>query len=620
MTTRSWARLLADFKRRKVFRAIAFYGAGVFGLLQLADIVFPALGLPDQAVIWLMVLCLAGFPFAVFAAWTFDLTGHGMERTGAAGDEELEAILAQPRIQRWLAGVLGLIGVVLLTTGAWWTGMRVGEERIGPGAAFAAEAANEAPVGFIAVLPFASIGDAEDQSFSDGLAEELGNALSQVEGLRVASRTSSFAFKGRDVDVRTIGRDLRVGAVVEGSVRRSSGRVRVSVQLSRTSDGFRLWSEVLERELTAANVFAIQDELTTEIARALTRELRPDAATLLAERRTADLEAYDLYLQGRHRWATREPTSIREAMDFYEQAIDRDSTFALAWAGLADAWGVLPFYDRTVTGQVAYPRALGAAQRALGLAPDLAEARAARGIIATEYESDPAMGERYLRRAIALNPNYDQAHAWLCETLAIDGRDDDALPACRRAVELNPLGPIANLLLAVPLSGLGRHEEALAQVRRTLALDPDITLARLMEAGLLLRLGRTNRAAESLEALARAEGAPDPALRTVARTYTGTAPSPAAIDAVRGLEERTGPGLYFVAVLYSWAGSTSDAVRVVEAASEARNPWIGLAAVFGEYDGLRQDPRFAEILRTLGLPNGNTAYRGRAAAMGGPPG
>jgi TolB-like protein len=620
LTIPSLPRLLADFKRRKVFRAIAFYGAGAFGLLQLADIVFPALRLPESAVTWLVVLCLAALPFVVITAWTFDLTGYGIQRTGAPGDHEIEAILAQPRTQRWLAGLVGLFGIVMLTTGAWWVGMRTGEGMAAVPVSAAAQggAAEALPIGFVAVLPFVNMGDAEDQPFSDGLSEELSNALSQVEGLRVAARTSAFAFKGREADARAIGRELGVGAIVEGSVRRSREMVRVSVQLSRTSDGFRLWSEVLERELTAANVFAIQDELTFEIARALTRELRPDAATLLAERRTPDLEAYDLYLQGRHRWGTRDVDSVREAIRYYEQAIAHDSSFALAWAGLADAWGVLPFYDRTVTGSVAYPQALRAAQRALALAPDMAEANAARGIIATEYEADPAAGERYLLRAIELNPNYEPAHAWLCETLAIQGRDEAALPACRRAVTLNPLGPIANLLVAVPLAGLGRYEEALAQVRRTLAFEADITLARLMEAGLLLRLGRTDTAAASLEALAVGEGAPGSALRTVVRAYPGTDPSPAAIEAVRDLEQNTGSGLFFVAALYSWAGSTADAVRVVETAAADRNPWIGLAAVFGEYDGLREDPRFTEILRTLGLPNGNTSYRERAMARGRP--
>ncbi len=620
MTPRFWPRLLADFKRRKVFRAMAIYGAGAFALLQLADIVFPALGLPESAVTWLIVLCLAAFPFAVFVAWTFDLTTHGVERTGHARNDELDAILAQPRSKRWAAGLLGLSGVVLLMSGTWWAGIRVGEDRgVAPGTAAAARVPAESlPIGFVAVLPFTSIDDVEDQSFSDGLSEELSNALSQVDGLRVAARTSSLAFKGRDVDARSIGQDLGVGAIVEGSVRRSSGTIRIAVQLSRTSDGFQIWSEVLERELTAANVFAIQDELTAQIAGALTRELRPGAANLQAERRTLDLAAYDLYLRGRHEWATRNARSLREAIDFYEQAIARDSTFALAWAGLADAWGVLPFYDRTVTGRVAYPEALNAAERALGLAPDLAEARAARGIIATEYEFDFAEGERYLLRAIELNPNYEPAYAWLCETRAIEGRDAEALSACRRAVELNPLGAVANLLLALPLAGLGRDEEALAQVRRTLVLEPDITLARLMEAGLLFRLGQRRAAAASLEALAHGQAAPESALRDVARAYPGTDPSPAAIDAVRDLERKTGPGLYFVAALYSWAGSTEDAIRVVEAGAADRNPWIGLAAVLGEYDGMREEPRFAAILDRLGLPNGNTAYRERAAARGRP--
>ncbi len=602
--------------------AMGFYGAGVFGVLQLSDIVFPALGLPELPMVWLIVICLVAFPLAVLAAWTFDLTDRGLERTATAGNDEIEAILAQPRKQRWAAGAFALTGIALFAAGAWWAIGRVRAEPVAtPGIVAAAPIpVEEPPVGFVAVLPFVNAGGPEDQSFSDGLSEELTNALSQVEGLRVTARTSAFALRESNADPRTIGQDLGVGAIVEGTVRRSGGRVRVSVQLVRTSDGFWLWSEILERRLTAANVFAIQDELTTRIGRALTHELRPGALDRLAERRTVDLEAYDLYLRGRQRWSARKAYSVREAIDYYEQAIARDSSFALAWARLAEAWGVLPFYDPTVTGQAAYPRALHAAERALSLAPDLAEARAARGIIATEYESDPATGERDLARAIELNPNYAKAHGWLCATLAIEGRDGDALPACRRAVQLDPLGPIAHLLLVVPLAGLGREEEALAQVRRTLELEPDITLARLMEARLLLQLGRRDLAAASLEALARAEGAPDSALRSVAVAYPGSHASPAAINAVRRLEQNTGPGLFFLAALYSWAGSAPDAVRVAEAAAADRSPWISLAAVMGEYDGLREDPRFVAMLGKRGLRNGNTAYRERAVARGRPAG
>ena len=387
------------------------------------------------------------------------------------------------------------------------------------------------------------------------------------------------------------------------------------MQLSRTSDGFRLWSDSWERELTAANVFAIQDEITSDIAGALTREIGIDARTAFADRRTPDLEAYDLYLLGRHRLATRNAGAVREAIRYYERAIARDSTFALAWSGLADAWGVLPFYEVSVPGTETYPEAVRAADRALELAPDLAEANAARGIIATEYERDLRKGERLLRRSVLLNPSYAQARSWLCETLAIAGRDAEALPECERAVELNPVGLVSNLVLVIPLAGLGRTEEALAQVERTLELDPEVTLARFQKTSLLLRLGQTDRAADVLESLARVEGASDPAaLRSVAKAYPGTVPSPEAIEAVRALERDAGPGLYFLPALYDWAGSESDAIRVVEVGVAARNPWIGLAAVFGEYDGLRENPRFTEILRALGLPNGNTAYREGIAA------
>ena len=605
-------RFFAELKRRKVFRSAALYGAGAFAVLQVADIVFPAVGLPDSAITWLVVVCVLGLPVAVVLAWTFDLTVEGMRRTELAETAELEAIAMQPRSQRWPAGILALVGIGLLMLGSWWVGVRSSgsDEAADPGAA-AGEVQSAESVESIAVLPFVNIGgDPSDEPFSDGLTEELGNALAQIEGLQVAARSSAFAFKDQDVGVRAIGRELGVGSVVEGSVRRSGGTVRVSAQLSRTSDGFRLWSNSWERELTAANVFAIQDEITTDIARALTRELRPGAATAISARRTEDLEAYDLYLLGRHRWATRDVEAIREAIGYYEQAIARDSGFALAWAGLADAWGVLPFFDRTLTGAVAYPEAVYAADRALSLEPDLAESNAARGIIATEYEIDLAAGARLLERAIELNPNYSQAYAWYCETLALSGDDAGALDQCRRALELDPVGLIPNLLLSVPLAGLDREDEALEQIRVTLEMYPEVTLAHFLAAGLELTAGQTDAAALALEALGRIEGYSDPrSLRLVAASWPGSEESPAAIEAVRQMEAELGGGLYYLAALYDWAGSETDAVRVVREAVAARNPWLGIAAVFPEFDGLRRNAEFQAVLNGLGLPNGNTAWR-----------
>jgi serine/threonine-protein kinase len=608
--TPAWKRLLAELKRREVFRAMAYYGAAVFGLLQLADIVFPAIGLPESAVTWLIVVCVAGFPVAMAVAWTFDLTPQGIQRTEHAGTGELEAILAQSRLRRWLAGIAGLAGIALLVAGAWWAGSRTASAEADAPRPAGAARADSASTASVAVLPFVNIGDPEDEPFSDGLAEELANTLAQIEGLRVAARTSAFAFKGRDVDARTIGQELGVGSIVEGSVRRAGGTVRISAQLSRTSDGFRLWADSWERELTAANVFDIQDEITADIALALTRQLSPDARAGIAERRTTNLEAYDLYLIGRHRWASRDADSVRQAIDYYEQAIAIDSSFALAWAGLADAWGVLPFYDRSVPSEVAYPRARDAAERALALAPDLAEANAARGINALEYELDLDTGERLLRRSVELNPSYAQGWAWLCEALAMEARDAEALPACRKATELNPFGVIPNLLLTVALSGAGRTDAALVQAEKSARMFPDVAFSQLLLSDIQLRTGRRAEAAASLEALGRAEGVSDPsALRSIAEAYPGSEPSLRAVAAARSVEREGRSGGYVVTALYDWAGSEADALRVIRAAIETRGPWLGMVATFGAFDGLRDDPELQRILRKAGLPNGSTAYR-----------
>lgn len=241
---------------------------------------------------------------------------------------------------------------------------------------------------------------------------------------------------------------------------------------------------------------------------------------------------------------------MRAAIGDYQEALALDSTFALAWTGLADAWGVLPFYDHTVPGTTAYAHAVEAADRALALAPELAEANAARGIIATEYEADPSTGVRLLRRAVALNPSYAQGHAWLCETLTIVGREAEAVPACLRALELNPFGIVPNLMLALPLDGLGRTDDAIVQIDRAVALHPRLSFAHFLRAGLLLRAGRREEAAQSLERIGVEQGASDPAsLRAVAAAYPGTTPSEPAIAAVQALEAETGSGLYYTAAL-----------------------------------------------------------------------
>lgn len=257
---------------------------------------------------------------------------------------------------------------------------------------------------------------AKDQEyFSDGLTEELITSLSQVPGLRVAARTSSFQFKGTNVDVREVGRKLAVGSVLEGSVRRSGDRLRVSAQLLSAKDGYQLWSESYDRSL--ADVFAVQEDIARAIVSALKVRLVGGADSSLATHPTTDLVAYDRYLKGRFAWNQRTEASIPEAAQYFEQATKRDPNFARAYAGLSDANLLLPSYA-SVSPAIAWPRAKAAATRALGLDSTLAEAYTSLAYGTTLYEWDWKRAEELFRRAIAADSSYTTAHHWYADYLA----------------------------------------------------------------------------------------------------------------------------------------------------------------------------------------------------------
>ncbi|UCF78171.1 MAG: protein kinase, partial [Candidatus Eiseniibacteriota bacterium] len=262
----------------------------------------------------------------------------------------------------------------------------------------------------VAVLPFANLSaDSEQDYFCDGMAEEVTNALSHVEDLRVVARTSSFAFKGRDEDVRAIGRKLNVSTVLEGSVRKAGNRLRITVQLVNVADGYHIWSERYDRDV--GDVFTVQDEISLAIVENLKLTLLGNQKKKVLKRHTEDLEAYNLYLKGRWFWSKRTEDGLRKAIEFFEMAIKADPQYALAYSGLADSWNDLPTYG-TSSPRETYPKAKKAALRALELDDALAEAHASLGLIKSEYELDWRGAETELRRSIALNPAYAPAHHW----------------------------------------------------------------------------------------------------------------------------------------------------------------------------------------------------------------
>jgi len=588
-----YQRFLAKLKRRGVFRLAAVYGATAFVTIEAADLVFPRLAFPEWTIVLVVWLVLLGFPVALVLAWAYEKTPDGMRPTDPAETAELDAMVAQPRRSRWPAGIAALVGIVLLGLGAWWT-----LTRTGPGAQ---------TYDSIAVLPFANLsGDPDNQYFSDGLADELINALAGVEDLEVAGRTSTFALRDQSLDLRTIGDTLGVETVLEGSVRRSEERVRITAQLIDAETGFQLWSEEYDRDIT--DIFLVQEELAASIVGALAPRLRGEGEELYRGG-TSDVQAYDLYLAGRQKWVTRRVPELREAVEDFETAIARDSSFALAWSGLADAIDALAYRDGS--GVPLIPRAKQAALRAILLDPEMAEGWASLGVLAHEIDRDWTSAELALKRALELKPSYATARQWLGDMLRSRGRVNEALEHQSMALMRDPLSPVINASNGFTLLILGRREEARDLYERTLEIGGDLTTAyaRLIMWGPEMGLSAVELE-KYAEGLARVRGAADPSVARVIGRAIAAASSDRAVrdSALAIVAELTEAGVLTVprrvAGIYAVLGDHDTAIEWLIASAASGDPTMVIAGVDPALDPLRDDPRMQALMDELGLPNG----------------
>ena len=586
-----YQRFLARLKRRGVFHVAALYGTAAFVAIEGADLVFPRLAFPEWTVTLVVWLALVGFPVALMLSWKYEKTPAGLKTTDPAQTVELDAIVSQPRRSRWPAGIAALLGVALLGLGAWWT-----LTRTGPGAQ---------SYDSIAVLPFANMsGDPDNVYFSDGLAEELINALAGVEDLKVAGRTSSFALRDQNLDLRTIGDTLGVETVLEGSVRRSEDRVRITAQLIDAQTGFHLWSEEYDRDIT--DIFLVQEELAASIVRALIPRLGGDAEELYRGG-TSDIRAYDLYLAGRQKWYTRRIPLLREAVDDFEEAVERDPEFALGWSGLADAIDALAFRDARAHPLV--PRAKMAAQRAVLLDPDLAEGWASLGVLAFEADRDWTTAELALKRAIALKPSYAWARSSLGDMLRSQGRVMEAIEQQRMALEIDPLSPVINVTLATSLAAARRFDESRVQYERALAAGDQV----LAHSAFLFwgpQMGLANEEmGNHAVSFARSLGARDPEVARVlghalASDVVDEALRSNARDAVATLVADSVFTLRQIAALYTGLGDHETALEWLEKSAAAGDLSLAVVGTDPALDPLRDDPRMQALMDELGLPNG----------------
>jgi TolB-like protein/Tfp pilus assembly protein PilF len=505
--------LFTELKRRNVFRVGFAYAISAWMILQVADVIGEIMELPEWGGKLILLLLIVGFVPALIFAWAFELTPDGLKREKDVDRSESITQTTGRKLDRAIMLVMALA----LVWFAWDKfsqpappAMKLGSEPFSQttGEAMSTPVVEKralTPGKSIAVLPFVNMSNDPDQEyFSDGLAEELLNRLAKISELRVAARTSAFQFKGQNLDIAAIGRQLKVDNVLEGSVRKAGNRVRVTAQLINAEDGYHLWSETYERELD--DIFAIQDDISGAISDALEVELGV-AAARVGPGQPHGLEAYNLYLQARYLLAQRGGGNMLRAVELFRSALAHEPTYVEAWSGLAFTISLLPNYSSELNTREATALCIEAAGRALELDPGNPEALVARGRVRAAYQWDWAGARQDFEQAFTAAPNDTQVLNLYGDFLAQTGDFARAEAFKKRlAFELDPLSPVHANDLYNQYVIVGMYPEGLEYAQRTVSLDPD---NRLREEALIygnLFTGNLAEAQRVMDKLGGSEG------------------------------------------------------------------------------------------------------------------
>jgi adenylate cyclase len=534
---------LAEFRRRRVFRVAAVYLLVGWLLVQVADATFEPMGFPAWAPRLLIVMLALGFVLACALAWIYDIQPHGIERTAALPD-------ASPR-----------------PADAALPARRASD------IAEPAAPAKPVPEASVAILPFSDLSEAHDQDyFCDGLAEEILNALAKVRGLHVASRTASFRFRGGDAAPSEIGRQLNVAAIMEGSVRKAGDRVRVTAQLVDASNGYHLWSENFDRNLS--DIFAIQEEIARNVVNAVRPALRTPLAFDLQKHAPHDMRAYEYYLRGRQSGSRNSEVFMKQAPAYFRRAIELDPEYAQAHAGLADSLCELMLWRMVPRDGGALAEAQAAAHRALELDPDLAEAHVAKGH-ALMIAGDREGATESFERALKLDPDLYVAHYYYARHCYTQGHYARAVDLFEAAHRVQPDEFQALALAVHAADAAGDHErktrlaiEGLACASHQARIDPENARAHYMTAGLMQHLGVGDGGHSEM----------DYALRI----------RPGDFDV-----------LYNAACFYALAGDTGRALDVLEQAVDRGEGSLDWIEHDSDLNALHDLPKFEEIKQIL---------------------
>ena len=492
----------AELKRRRVIRVLVLYAVAGWIVIEVASVVLPALNLPQSAVTLVIVLVALGFPIALALAWAVDIGPGGLQ-------------LTQPLAHSGPGAPATAVPAAALPAAAMPVQRDAESRRT------------------IAVLPFVNMsGEADNEYFSDGISEEILNLLTKLPQLKVSSRTSSFVFKGKDVNIPTVARELGVSNVLEGSVRRAGDQVRITAQLIETETDSHLWSETYDREMR--DVFAIQDDIARSIVDALKVTLSPKERRALQNAATADARAYDFYLKGRKYFYAMNRRDFMHAIRMYEQAIELDPKYALAHAGMADAYSYLYRYDNASAENA--EKAERSSRMAVDLDPDSPEAQAACGT-ALLFNNKYQEAEKHFDMAILLNPNLYEPYYFYGRACMSAGNMEKAARLFQSAAELNPADYQAPSFLSQAYEAMGRHElaarartQAAAILDRHIRMNPDDARALAFGAIGMVEQGDRTHAVERIERALEASGDEPFMLYNAACVYAMLDDRPRALD------------------------------------------------------------------------------------------
>ena len=584
----------SELKRRNVYKVAVAYAVVAWLLMQIASQIFPFFEIPNWAVRLVVLLLLIGFPIALIIAWAFEATPEGIKRTEAA-----DAAGQRSRGGAWIYIVLigAAVSVCLFFVGRYTVG------RATPQPASAAlrrgeqsEAAAAIPRKSIAVLPLVNeSGDPRDEYFSDGLSEELIAALAQISGLKVIGRSSSFRFKDRKEEPKTIGEKLGVSTLLEGTVRKQGDRVRIVAELVNAADGIELWTRTFDRELK--DIFAVQEEIATAVAASLKVTLLGADERSAAKSATKNIEAHNAYLLGHYYFQRRNLEDYRKAVGYFDEAIRLDPDYALAYAERSEALTLLG--DLSGQAKTEWPKARSDAEKAVAIAPALAEAHAALGWVRFFVDWKFAEGLSELKRAKELSPANPTANDLLARVMVYLGQVDEAERQARHAVELDPLAYQSQNNLARILWFEGKLDEADAVARKATELQPTAASSHRWQT----MVAATRRDGET--ALREAQLEPDEGYRrfelALAQYVRGDRPAAdaALADLIANGRDQLA---YQIADVYAVRGETDKAFEWLQISFDNHDTGMLALLVDPLLRGLRDDPRYKNLLAKLGLP------------------